>query len=122
MTTNNTAEAAYPYIRSEKTYTEDGNFALTAKDARGNTVDAQHQRPHRRTQQRHRPHRQTVNYAYDDAKRVTGVQTAADGKTYKKRLHLRGGSHQTVSHNTTDDKATDVTYTFDYDDLAARPR
>ena len=29
VTTNNTAETAYPYIRSEQTYTTDGNFALT---------------------------------------------------------------------------------------------
>ena len=120
VTTNNTAEAAYPYIRSEKTYTEDGNFALTAKDARGNTVTRSTNARTGELNSVTDPTGQTVNYAYDDAKRVTGVQTAADGKTYKNAYTYEEDRIKTVSHNTTDDTATDVTYTFDYDDLGRK--
>ena len=65
------------------------------------------------------PTGQTVSYAYDDAKRVTGVQTTADGKTYKNAYTYEEDRIKTVSHNTTDDTA-DVTYTFDYDDLGRK--
>ena len=59
-------------------------------------------------------------YAYDDAKRVTGVQTTADGKTYRNAYTYEEDRIKTVSHNTTDNTATDVTYTFDYDDLGRK--
>ncbi len=120
VTTNNTAETAYPYIRAEQTYTTDGNFAQTAKDARGNTVT---QDVNARTGQLNSvadPTGQTVSYTYDGAKRVTGMQTAADGKTYKNAYTYEEDRIKTVSHNTTSDSATDVTYTFDYDDLGRK--
>lgn len=36
--TGNTADSAYPYIRTETGYTDDGNYTASTKDARGNTV------------------------------------------------------------------------------------
>ena len=120
VTTNNTAETAYPYIRSEQTYTTDGNFALTAKDARGNTVTRSTNARTGELNSVTDPTGQTVNYAYDDAKRVTGVQTTADGKTYKNAYTYEEDRIKTVSHNTTSNTATDVTYTFDYDDLGRK--
>ncbi len=120
VTTNNTAETAYPYIRTEQTYTMDGNFALTAKDARGNTVTRSTNARTGELNSVTDPTGQTVSYAYDDAKRVTGVQTAADGKTYRNAYTYEEDRIKTVSHNTTDDTATDVTYTFDYDDLGRK--
>ena len=44
----------------------------------------------------------------------------ADGKTYKNAYTYEEDRIKTVSHNTTDDTATDVTYTFDYDDLGRK--
>ena len=120
VTTNNTAETAYPYIRSEQTYTTDGNFALTAKDARGNTVTRSTNARTGELNSVTDPTGQTVSYAYDDAKRVTGVQTTADGKTYRNAYTYEEDRIKTVSHNTTDNTATDVTYTFDYDDLGRK--
>ena len=120
VTTNNTAETAYPYIRTEQTYTTDGNFALTAKDARGNTVTRSTNARTGELNSVTDPTGQTVSYTYDDTKRVTGVQTAADGKTYRNAYTYEEDRIKTVSHNTTDNTATDVTYTFNYDDLGRK--
>ena len=66
------------------------------------------------------PTGQAVEYEYDAAKRVTGVETTADGRTYKNAYTYEDDRIKTVSHNTTSDTATDVTYTFDYDDLGRK--
>ena len=66
------------------------------------------------------PAGQTVNYAYDASKRVTGVQTTADGKTYRNAYTYENDRIKTVSHNTTSDTANDVTYTFNYDSLGRK--
>ena len=120
VTTNNTEETAYPYIRSEQAYTTDGNFAQTAKDARGNTVTRDTNTRTGELNSVTDPTGQTVSYTYDDAKRVTGVQTTADGKTYKNAYTYEEDRIKTVSHNTTSNTATDVTYTFNYDDLGRK--
>ena len=62
---------------------------------------------------------QTVNYTYDASKRVTGVTTTGDGKTYKNAYTYENDRIKTVSHNTTGD-AADVTYTFHYDELGRK--
>ncbi len=120
VTTNNTAETAYPYIRTEQTYTADGNFALDAKDARGNTVTRSTNTRTGELNSVTDPTGQTINYTYDDAKRVTGVETTGDGKTYRNAYTYEEDRIKTTSHNTTDDMAADVTYTFDYDDLGRK--
>ena len=122
VTTNNTAETAYPYIRSEQTYTTDGNFALTAKDARGNTVTRSTNARTGELNSVTDPTGQTVNYAYDDAKRVTGVQTAADGKTYKNAYTYEEDRIKTVSHNTTSNTARTSPIPSITTTWAARPR
>ena len=113
-------ETAYPYIRTEQTYTSDGNFAQTAKDARGNTVTRSVNTNDGTLESVTDPAGQTVSYTYDASKRVTGVQTTADGKTYKNAYTYEEDRIKTVSHNTTSDTATDVTYTFNYDDLGRK--
>ena len=120
VTTNNTAETAYPYIRTEQTYTADGNFALDAKDARGNTVTRSTNTRTGELNSVTDPTGQTINYTYDDAKRVTGVETTGDGKTYRNAYTYEEDRIKTASHNTTDDMVADVTYTFDYDDLGRK--
>jgi YD repeat-containing protein len=51
---------------------------------------------------------------------VTGVTCATGGKTYKNAYTYENDRIKTVSHNTTLDTATDVTYTFGYDSLGRK--
>ena len=62
---------------------------------------------------------QTVNYTYDESKRVTGVETTADGKVYRNAYTYENDRIKTVAHNTTGD-TPDVTYTFNYDELGRK--
>ena len=62
---------------------------------------------------------QTVNYTYDESKRVTGVETTADGKAYRNAYTYENDRIKTVAHNTTDD-TPDITYTFNYDELGRK--
>ena len=62
---------------------------------------------------------QTVNYTYDESKRVTGVETTADGNVYRNAYTYENDRIKTVAHNTTDD-TPDVTYTFNYDELGRK--
>ena len=118
--TNNTAESAYPYIRTENTYTTDGNYGAAATDARGNVVTQSVNLRDGTLSSITDPANQTVNYTYDDAKRVTEVSSTGDGKTYKNQYTYENDRIKTVSHNTGSDNTTDVTYTFDYDGLGRK--
>ena len=113
------AENANPYIRTESTYTSDGNYSASTKDARGNVVSQVVNQKDGTLQSVTDPTGQTVNYDYDASKRVTGVTTTGDGKTYKNAYTYENDRIKTVSHNTTGD-AADVTYTFHYDELGRK--
>ncbi len=117
--TESAAESANPYIRTENTYTSDGNYSASTKDARGNVVSQVVNQQDGTLQSVTDPTNQTVNYTYDASKRVTGVSTAAGGKTYKNAYTYENDRIKTVSHNTTGD-AADVTYTFHYDELGRK--
>ena len=70
------------------------------------------------------PDGQTVEYTYDAAKRVTGVETTvnpntANSKTYRNAYTYENDRIRTVAHNTTGD-ACDVGYTFEYDALGRK--
>ncbi len=118
--TDGAAENAYPYIRTENTYTTDGNYTATAKDARGNTVSQSVNVNDGTLTSVTDPEGQMVNYTYDASKRVTSVQTTGDGKTYKNAYTYEDDRIKTVSHNTTSDTSNDVTYTFAYDELGRK--
>ena len=96
-----------------------GNYLVKSKDARGNAVTRELNEDFT-LQSVTDPTGQAVEYAYDAAKRVTGVETTADGKTYKNAYTYENDRIRTVSHNTSSDTATDVTYTFDYDGLGRK--
>ena len=113
------AENANPYIRTESTYTADGNYSASTKDARGNVVSQVVNPKDGTLQSVTDPTNQTVNYTYDASKRVTGVTTIGDGKTYKNAYTYENDRIKTVAHNTTGD-AADVTYTFDYDEMGRK--
>ena len=118
--TVNVGENDYLHIRTENTYTSDGNYTASTKDARGNTVTQTVNTSDGTLTSVKDPTNQTVNYTYDAAKRVTGVQTTGDGKTYRNAYTYENDRIKTVSHNTTSDTATDVTYTFAYDALGRK--
>ena len=117
--TESAPENANPFIRTESTYTENGNYPASTKDARGNVVSQAVNPKDGTLQSVTDPTGQTVNYTYDASKRVTGVTTTGDGKTYKNAYTYENDRIKTVSHNTTGD-AADVTYTFHYDELGKK--
>ncbi len=117
--TGSTADSTYPYIRMETAYTSDGNFTASTKDARGNAVTQAVNANDGTLTSVTDPAGQTVNYSYDASKRVTEVQTVADGKTYKNTYTYENDRIKTVAYNTTGDTA-DVTYTFDYDEMGRK--
>lgn len=107
------------FIKSESTYTADGNYKVTSKDARGNVVFQNVNATDGTLQSVTDPNGQTVYYAYDASKRVTGVQTDVNGKPYKNGYSYENDRIKTVAHNTTGD-AEDVFYTFGYDALGRK--
>lgn len=107
-------------IKTTTEYTADQNYVLERYDARGKKM-SQVTNPRTGTlTSATDPKGTTASYTYDGSKRVTGVQATADGKTYKNAYTYENDRLKTVSHNTTSDTATDVTYTFDYDALGSQ--
>ncbi len=107
------------FIKTESTYTADGNYNATSKDARGNVVTQNVNATDGTLTSVTDPNGQTVSYTYDASKRVTGVQTTAGGKTYKNAYTYANDRIQKVQHNTTTD-TPDVEYTFGYDELGRK--
>lgn len=103
-------------IETRTSYTSDGNHVATKTDARGKvvtyTTDLARDTLTRVTD----PNNQSVEYTYDNMKRVTGSSAVADGNTYKNTYSYEDSKLKTVSHNTTSD-TPDVTYTFSYDEF-----
>lgn len=108
------------FIKSTTAYTSDGNYKASSKDARGNEVTQVVNTTDGTLTSTADPNGQIVSYAYDAAKRVTGVTTTADGKTYTNAYTYENDRIKTVSHNTTSNTSNDVTYTFDYDALGRK--
>ena len=82
------------FIKSESTYTADGNYKATSKDARGNVVTQNVNATDGTPQSVTDPNGQTVYYAYDASKRVTGVQTTVNGQPYKNGYTSYDGKRQ----------------------------
>ena len=99
---------------------ESGNYAISITDARGNTIEKSVNETTGLTESVTDPVNTTVNYTYDDSKRTTEVSCTTDSKTYKNAYTYENDRIKTVSHNTTDNTATDVTYTFGYDALGRK--
>lgn len=107
------------FIKTETAYTANGNYVASTKDARGNTVTQNVNTTDGTLTSVTDPNGQTVNYTYDASKRVTAVQTTANGKAYKNAYTYANDRIKTVKHNTTTD-TEDVTYTFGYDALGRK--
>ena len=108
-----------PLIRTETEYTDNGNYVEKQKDAKGsevtNTLDS-----NGKVLSVTDPIGQQVGYTYDSSNRVIKVETAYDGKVSKNEYTYENDRIKTVAHNTTDNAASDVRYTFNYDALGRK--
>ena len=106
-------------MKTETVYSDNGNYVIAQKDARGNSVvnllDS-----NGRTVSVTDPAGNSVFYAYDASNRVVGVTSEASGKVYKNSYTYENDRIKTIAHNTTSDTVNDVTYTFEYDDLGRK--
>ena len=118
--TDSVPESTYPYIRTETSPSPNGNYPYEQIDARANIVTQTHNSSTGTLTSVEDPTGQTLNYTFDDSKRVTAVQTTGDGKAYKNGYTYENDRIKTIAHNTTSDTTNDVTYTFDYDDLGRK--
>ena len=109
------ADAQTPQIVSGTAYQHNGNHILSQTDARGKTVTHDIDENTDLTRAVTDPNGQQVQYAYDSARRVTQVSASAGGKQYKNAYAYENDRLKTVSHNTDDSAANDVTYRFAYD-------
>ena len=66
------------------------------------------------------PRGQTVNYAYDQNRKVTKTTAVVDGKEYVNQYTYTKDKLTQVKHNTSANAAEDVTYHFEFD-AAGRP-
>ena len=120
LTATTQKDGATALIKTRTVYTADQNYALERYDARGKKVSLVTNPRTGTLTSATDPKGTSVSYTYDGSKRVTSVQATADGKTYKNAYAYENDRLKTVSHNTTSDTVTDVTYTFDYDALGSQ--
>ena len=118
-TVNGTTSA----IGSKTEYDEKQNYPVKSYDARGNAVTRSINPNDYTLTSVTDPDGQTVSYAYDAAKRVTGVETTAgtgeEAVAYKNAYTYENNRIKTVAHNTTGDEC-DVVYRFEYDALGRK--
>jgi len=108
-----------PLMKTETVYSDNGNYVIAQKDARGNSVvnllDS-----NGRTVSVTDPAGNSVFYAYDASNRVVGVTSEASGKVHKNSYTYENDRIKTIAHNTTSDTVNDVIYTFEYDELGRK--
>ncbi|MBR2421971.1 MAG: RHS repeat protein, partial [Oscillospiraceae bacterium] len=115
------------FIRTETTYTADGNYVATQTDARGKVVTTVTDPDKGTVTSVTDPKGQTVAYTYDELRRVTHVNSSvqvnaeAGSRSYCNEYTYDEdtGLLSTVSHNTTSNDC-DVTYSFGYDALGRK--
>lgn len=115
------------FIRTETTYTVDGNYVATQTDVRGKVVTTVTDPDKGTVTSVTDPKGQTVVYSYNALRRVThvnstvqvnapaGTRSYCNEYGYDKDTRLLS----TVSHNTTTNDC-DVTYSFGYDALGRK--
>ena len=108
------------FIQSNTTYTSNGNYVATQKDARAKTVTTVTDANKGTVTKVTDPNSQDVNYTYDTLRRVKTTTATANSKTYRNTYTYDADKDwlTQVKHNTTSDAAsssTDVEYNFTYD-------
>ena len=107
------------YIRGETTYTADGNYIATQKDARAKTVTTATDTQRGTTTSVTDAKGQTVRYEYDSLRRVTKTSAIAGESEIRNEYSYdaQRGTLTEIRHNTDSNSANDVVYTFEQDAL-----
>ena len=111
------------FIRGETSYTDDGNYVTEQKDARGKIVRTETDPQRGTTTSVTDAKGLTVTYEYDNLRRIVktfanvgakeGILTAHNEYTYD----AKRGNLVEIRHNTDENAANDVVYTFEQDEL-----
>ena len=111
------------FIRGETSYTDDGNYVTEQKDARGKIVRTETDPERGTTTSVTDAKGQTVTYEYDNLRRIVktsanlgakeGIQTVHNEYTYD----VKRGNLVEIRHNTDENAANDVAYSFEQDAL-----
>lgn len=107
------------FMKTTSGYDEAGNHVLTQTDARGKTV-TRVMNPSNwiyidTVQSITDPRGQTVEYEYDQNRKVTKTSATVSGKEYANSYAYTKDKLTQVKHNTSASSADDVTYNFAYD-------
>ncbi len=108
-----------PLMKTETVYSDNGNYVIAQKDARGNSV-VNLLDTNGRTISVTDPAGNSIFYAYDNSNRVIGVTSETSGKVHKNSYTYENDRIKTIAHNTTSDTVNDVIYTFEYDELGRK--
>lgn len=103
-------------IITGQSHTSDGNHIATKTDARGKVVTYTTDLARDTLMRVTDPNGQSVDYMYDNERRVIGASATVNGNVCKNAYSYENSRLKTVAHNTTDD-SPDVTYTFSYDEF-----
>ena len=118
--TTKTSSSGSGFMQTTTAYSENGNHAVRQTDARGKTVVRNTDAAMDTLLSVTDPRGQTVNYAYDQNRKVTKTTAVADGKEYVNQYTYTKDKLTQVKHNTSANAAEDVTYHFEFD-AAGRP-
>lgn len=105
------------FVMTENNYTENGNHVAIQIDARGKTVSRVTNNSKDTLTSVTDPRGQTVNYTYDQNRKVTKTSATVGGKEYANHYTYTKDKLTQVKHNTSADASGDVAYNFEYDAL-----
>ena len=111
------------FIRGETSYTDDGNYVTEQKDARGKIVRTEIDPERGTTTTVTDAKGQTVTYEYDNLRRIVKTSANVGAKEGIPTVHneysydARRGNLVEIRHNTDENAANDVVYTFEQDAL-----
>lgn len=118
--TSSSGSSGSALCRRQRPTVENGNHAVRQTDARGKTVVRNTDAAMDTLLSVTDPRGQTVNYAYDQNRKVTKTTAVVDGKEYVNQYTYTKDKLTQVKHNTSANAAEDVTYHFEFD-AAGRP-
>lgn len=105
------------FMMTENNYTENGNHVAIQIDARSKTVSRVTDYSKDTLTSVTDPRGQTVNYTYDQNRKVTKTAATVGGKEYANHYTYTKDKLTQVKHNTSADASGDVAYNFEYDAL-----
>lgn len=105
------------FMMTENNYTENGNHVAIQIDTRGKTVSRVTNTAKDTLTSVTDPRGQTVNYTYDQNRKVTEATTVLDGAEHKTEYAYTRDMLTQVKRNTSSSSADDVIFNFEYDSI-----